>query len=174
MAESEYTVLSPIKVVGEEIPKEERPVALKGQRQRTHDSKVVSDGTVTLSDEDAAPLLSAGAIVPAGADVSRSHDPEIVGYEGAGGADGLSPASVGGGGGASGSDTALIQGGTTASETGADASLVEALGEDTAGTLAGGGITTLEQATAATDEDLDAIPGVGSKTIEKIRALEQG
>lgn len=51
-----------------------------------------------------------------------------------------------------------------------DGALVEVVGEDMAETLTGAGITTLEQATAATNEELDAIEGVGKKTIEKIRA----
>ena len=51
--------------------------------------------------------------------------------------------------------------------------LVEALGEDIAQTLAGEGITTVEQATAATDERLNAIPGVGTKAIKKIQALRR-
>lgn len=175
---SEYTVRYPIKVVGDEIPKDERPQALPGQRQRTHENKVVSSGTVTLSDEDAAPLLEAGAIVPAGADPSLSHDPEVVGYEGANtGADGFGAASGGAeaGGGVFSADTAETGGtsaaaGTSNSATGADASLVEALGEDVASTLAGAGITSLAQAKAATNKDLDAIDGVGKKAIEKIRA----
>lgn len=179
MPESEYTVRYPIKVVGDEIPKDERPQALPGQRQRTHEHKVVSGGTVTLSDEDAAPLLEAGAIVPAGADPALSHDPEIVGYEGAGtGADGLGAASggAGAGGGVSSADTAETGGaggadGTSSGATGADASMVEALGEGPAAALAENGIATLEQAKAATNEQLDAIPGVGTKTVEKIRAL---
>lgn len=52
----------------------------------------------------------------------------------------------------------------------ASASLVELVGEGPAGALADKGVTTVEQAQAATDEDLDAIEGVGKKTIEKIRA----
>lgn len=64
-------------------------------------------------------------------------------------------------------------GGTGTDATGADASLVELVGEAPAEALAEKGITTVEQATAATAEELDAIPGVGTKTVEKIRERGQ-
>ena len=83
--EREYTVLTPIKQ-GKPMSKEEREgvAAFPGQAKPTHEGELVSEGVVTLSEEDAAPLLEAGAIRPASYEGSGPfHDPDVVGYEGA-------------------------------------------------------------------------------------------
>lgn len=50
--------------------------------------------------------------------------------------------------------------------------LVEAVGEATAEDIAAAGLRTIEAAKEAADEELDAITGVGSATIDKIRSFE--
>lgn len=54
-------------------------------------------------------------------------------------------------------------------DTPTDKTLSELLGDDLASTLGAGGYESVEQVRAATDEDLDAVEGVGPKTIERIR-----
>jgi hypothetical protein len=77
----DYQVISPIKM-GKEMREEDRPAALPGQGKPTHTGELVTTGTVNLTDEEAAPLLEAGAIQLTSIDPASAHDPEVVGYAG--------------------------------------------------------------------------------------------
>lgn len=57
-----------------------------------------------------------------------------------------------------------------ASDTSTDKTLSELLGDDLASTLGAGGYENVEQVRAATDDDLEAVEGIGKKSVEKIRA----
>ena len=153
MMTNEYAVLSPIKVVGDEIPKDQRPAALKGQPQRTHESRVVDSGTVMLSDAEAAPLLEAGAIRLASAAVGVAHDPEAVGFEGQ-----------------AAREAAQQQAPAAEPSAPADGSPALTSPEDAGrASLLANGYDTDAKARAADDATLLSINGVGQATLEKIR-----
>ena len=153
MTMHEYAVLSPIKVVGDEIPKDQRPAPLKGQPQRTHESKVVDSGTITLSEEDAAPLLEAGAVRLASAEGRLSHDPAAVGFEGQ-----------------AAREAAQQEGGASGQPTPTDNAPALTVPEDAGrASLLANGYDADAKVRAADDAALLGISGVGQATLEKIR-----
>ena len=133
---------------------------------RLEDGELIPIGEVKSleeQDEDTQTFLARGVVV-----LVPGQEDDSAGDEGTGPTPSQSAnVPAGQGSGDNGGDGGDDEGGGAASP---DGDLVEVVGEDMAETLTGGGITTLAQATAATNEDLDAIQGVGKKTIEKIRA----